>query len=304
MAEVEQHKSAAGEAAHLRTYKEAVVIVTGGASGIGRALAEELAQKGAHAVVLVDRQSTVAEEVATKLRSAGVKAKAYEVDVRDAEKMEQVVKDTVEEYGRLDYIFNNAGTTVGGPLERVSVEDFYYVLDVNVRGVVNGVLAAYPIMKEQGFGHIVNTASLAGLLPNPEGFTPYATSKHAIVGLSTTLRVEAARHGVNVSVVCPGVINTPLLKCGKFGKNLGDIPSEEMDKMWAKYHPMDPNDFAAKALKLVASNKPIIVVPGGPLKMWWFVNRISPSLGLYLTRKKNDKMCKKLAKVIADKQGE
>lgn len=123
----------------------------------------------------------------------GIKAKAYEVDVRDAKKMEEVVKATVEEYGRLDYIFNDAGTVVGGPLEKFSVEDFYYVLDVNTRGVVNGVLAAYPIMKEQGFGHIVNTASVAGLLPNLEGCTPYATSKHAIVGLSTTLRVEAAR---------------------------------------------------------------------------------------------------------------
>lgn len=109
---------------------------------------------------------------------------------------------------------------------------------------------------------------------------------------------------MNVSVVCPGVINTPLLKYGKFGKDVSDIPPEELDKIWAKYHPMDPNDFAAKALKLVAKNTPIIVVPGRPWKMLWFVNRISPSLGLYLTRKKNEKVCKKWAKVIADKQSE
>jgi NAD(P)-dependent dehydrogenase (short-subunit alcohol dehydrogenase family) len=282
-------------AARLRTYKDAVVIITGGASGIGQALAEELSKKGARAVVLVDRQIVLAEEVAGGLRNNGTEAKVYEVDVRDFAEVQRVVNETVESYGHLDFIFNNAGLSVGAPIEEIGVDDFNYVLDVNIRGVTNGVLAAYPIMKRQGFGHIVNTSSIAGLMATGEGFAAYGTSKYAVVGLSVNLRIEAARHGVQVSVLCPGVIDTPILRGGgKYGKDKANIPDEELEKFWAKYHPMDPKLFATKTLGLVAKNKAIIIVPSRPWKMMWFATRLSPSLGLYMARKQNDKMVKVL----------
>jgi short-subunit dehydrogenase len=154
-------------------------------------------------------------------------------------------------------------------------------LDVNLRGVIHGVQAAYPIMLRQGFGHIVNTASMAGLLPTPL-VVGYGATKHAVVGLSTSLRVEAAPAGVRVSVLCPGVIRTPaLIDGGKFGKLLQPVPQETQRDLWEAQRPMDPNRFAEKALRAVARNRAIIIIPWWWRIVWW-VNRLSPSLGLWL----------------------
>ena len=100
---------------------------------------------------------------------------------------------------------------IGGSVNLYSIEDWNQIIDVNLRGVINGIQAAYKIMMEQGFGHIVNTASMAGLMPGP-GNVAYTTTKHAVVGLSKSLRAEAAHRGVRVSVLCPGVIRTPILR--------------------------------------------------------------------------------------------
>jgi NADP-dependent 3-hydroxy acid dehydrogenase YdfG len=137
-------------------------IVTGGASGIGRALAEELAHVGVY-VVVADRQVNLAERVAAGIRANRGAGIATELDVRDPSRFQAVVQATVAEAGRLDYLFNNAGIAVGGEMRDYDLEDWEDVFDVNLRGVCHGILAAYPLMIEQGFGHIVNTASLSGL---------------------------------------------------------------------------------------------------------------------------------------------
>ena len=137
-------------------------------------------------------------------------ATAAVVDVRDASGFQKLVDDTAAEHGRLDYLFNNAGIGIAGEERDVSLEDWNTVLDVDLHGVVHGVRAAYALMVKQGHGHIVNTASLAGLLPSP-GLVPYAMTKHGVVGLSLSLRAEAAEHGVRVTAVCPGVVDTPIL---------------------------------------------------------------------------------------------
>lgn len=242
----------------LRTYRDAVVIVTGAASGIGRALVEELVANGAGVIILIDRQISVAEELAEGLRgNKGIMAEAHEVDVRNFAALKKVVEHTKEKYGRIDFMFNNAAICVAGPLERNLVSDFDTVLDVNIHGTSNGVLAVYPIMIEQRYGHIVNTASVAGLIPRGNKLS-YVVSKHAVVGLSTSLRIEAAIHGVQVSVLCPGFVNTPILDMGLYGKNLTDLPPD----LWQdRMKPIDPGFFAKKALRLVKKNKPIIVIP-------------------------------------------
>ena len=187
----------------------ACAIVTGAASGIGRALAEILAERGVD-VVLADRQLELAEEVAGGIRKRGGTATAQELDVRDCERFDRVVAQTVERSGRLDYLFNNAGIGVSAEIKDYEPADWDDVFDVNLRGVAYGIQAAYPRMIRQGFGHIVNTASMAGLISG--GFmASYTASKHAVVGLSRTLRIEAKQYGVKVSVVCPGVIRTKSL---------------------------------------------------------------------------------------------
>lgn len=269
----------------VRIYRGATAIITGAASGIGRALAEELVGRGCE-VVLADLQIELAEEVAAALRAAGGKATAVRLDVTDHATFEQLVKETVARTGRLDYLFNNAGIShgMGAGARHYRIEDWRRMIDVNVLGVINGVQSAYNLMIDQGFGHIVNTASLAGLVPSA-GTTSYVTTKHAVVGLSHNLRIEGAQLGVRVSVLCPGVIRTPLIEGGVYGRGVEGVTSEMTRKMWEEQKPISAEEFAKKSLDAVARNKGIIVVP----KVWnlfWWLFRLSPSLCLTIATKK------------------
>lgn len=277
----------------IRVFGGATAIVTGGASGIGRALAEELAKRGCE-VVLADRQIELAEEVASGIRTlVGGKATAVNLDVTDFPALQQLVHDSVERTGRLDYMFNNAGIAIGGRVHDYGIQEWNQIIDVNLRGVVNGVQAAYCLMMKQGFGHIVNTASITGLMPTP-GQAPYSMTKHAVVGLSLSLRAEAALLGIRVSVLCPGAIRTPILYGGgKYGKMLRDIPQEKIHQMWERLRPMAPDDFAKKVIDSVAKNKPIIVEPSWYRRLWW-INRLSPSLGIALAQRSFQKRVKEL----------
>jgi NAD(P)-dependent dehydrogenase (short-subunit alcohol dehydrogenase family) len=260
---------------HLRTYDDAVSVITGAASGIGRALARELASRGSE-VVLADIQIELAEAEAARIRAEGGKAQACLVDVTDAGAIEAMLQDTVRRAGRLDYLFNNAGIGIGGAFEMHTLEDWDRIIGVNLRGVIHGVHAAYPIMRAQGFGHIINTSSAGGLVPAP-GVVAYAATKHAVVGLSLSLRMEAAASGIRVSVLCPGVVRTPLLSGGKFGKFYIDLSPEEMSRATERVRPMPPERFARQVLNQVAGNRAIIVVPGWWKLIWW-IYRLSPGL--------------------------
>ncbi len=185
-----------------------VALVTGGTSGIGLELGRQLARRRAR-VVLAGRRLEVALAEAEAIRGAGGQAEALRLDVTDAAAFAAAVQDAARRHGRLDFLFNNAGVALGGAAHTYALEDWERVLAVNLHGVVNGVHAAYPLMIAQGGGHLVNVASLSGLVP---ALGPaYAASKHAVVALSLNLRPEAARFGVRVSVACPGFVDTPLL---------------------------------------------------------------------------------------------
>lgn len=255
-------------------------LITGGASGIGRAIGEAMAERGA-TVVLADRQIDLAKEVAAAICGGGGKAEAAELDVRDASAFVSLAKDVKERHGSIDYFFNNAGIGVGGEVadyDRAAWDD---VLDVNVRGIVYGINAVYPIMVQQGSGHIINTASMAGLIPGP-GMGSYTTSKHAVVGMSKGLRIEAQRHGVRVSALCPGVIRTPILTGGRYGRSVGrKLAEDKMAELWERVRPMNVDAFALEVLKDVARDEPFIIVPRW-WKAMWAVQRLSPKLGLWL----------------------
>jgi NAD(P)-dependent dehydrogenase (short-subunit alcohol dehydrogenase family) len=247
----------------------AVAIVTGGASGIGRAIGEELVRRGSR-VVLADIDAEAAQAAARAMVPAGA-ASGISTDVRDAEAVARLVGDTVAEHGRLDLMFNNAGIATFGEVRDQPLEDWNAMIDVNLRGVVNGVAAAYPVMIRQGFGHIVNTASAAGLAPAPAA-TCYATTKHAVVGLSTSLRAEAARFGVWVSVACPGFIDTPIKHSARL---LNTDRETALKALPVRLHPADA--CARAILHGVERNRPIIVVTGFA-RAGWLLYRLFPRL--------------------------
>jgi NAD(P)-dependent dehydrogenase (short-subunit alcohol dehydrogenase family) len=282
----------------LRTFEGAVAIVTGGASGIGRALAEALARRGAR-VVMADRQFELAGEVAARIRKNGGEADAQEVDVTDFPATKRLVEDTFKALGRLDYVFNNAGIGIIGEARLYELEDWNRVLDINLRGVVHGVQAAYPIMLRQGFGHLVNMASLAGLFPYPL-VVGYCATKHAIVGLSTSLRIEAAAAGVRVSVLCPGPVRTrALVDGGKYGKMLQPIPPQVLKAVTECQRPIRAEQFAEQALHALSRNRGIIVIPSRWKIVWWLY-RLSPSLGCYLGAKGMEIMKRAVERSLAN----
>lgn len=267
-------------------FRGRTAIVTGGASGIGRALGGRLAELGA-TVVLADIDGDAAERAAGEL---GEPAEGRALDVADDGAVKALVDDVADRHGSIDYLFNNAGVSLGGPTHEMTAEHWNRVLDVNLLGVVNGVLAAYPRMIEQGHGHIVNTSSGAGLSP-PPFLTAYSTSKFGVVGLSRALRPEAALHGVKVSVFCPGPVDTPLLDVsgppGLPPTSAQEISGRDFLAIVGQ-KPVPPDGVAQRALELVARNKAIIVVPASA-KTLWYVDRWCPPLGTavlrYMTRR-------------------
>ena len=258
-----------------------VAIVTGGASGIGRALGAALVRRGDQ-VVLADVEGAAAVEVAEQLTALGPgAASAAAVDVRDADAVAALVTDTATRLGRLDLMFNNAGLGIGGPVEELALAHWDRAIDVNLRGVVHGVHAAYPVMLRQRSGHIINTASLAGLLPTP-GSAPYGATKWAVVGLSLSLRGEAAPRGVRVSVVCPGGVDTPILDKG-MPLDLPRVPTAEaidaraVITKFSGGHLYSADALAADVLHGVDRNRAVIVAPR-QARIMWRLMRLSPSL--------------------------
>jgi len=254
----------------LKTYRDKIALITGGASGIGAALSKRLAEAQAE-VWITDCDLEAAEHKARELREVGARVQASAMDVTDAISVAQTVNEIHQQHGRIDYLFNNAGVGAAGEVRDLELDDWERVMSVNFSGVVHGVHAVYPLMLEQGFGHIVNVASGAGLCPRP-GMVPYAASKHAVVGLSMSLRAEAADLGVQVSVACPGYVATQILKRTRFRKLDNEGLQEDVP-----FAPMPADRCAEIILRGVAKNKGLITV--GKMVSWeWWLQRFFPGL--------------------------
>ncbi|HSD10862.1 MAG TPA: glucose 1-dehydrogenase [Candidatus Binatia bacterium] len=198
--------------------KDKVVMVTGAASGIGRATALALAREGAK-LSLSDVDESGGTKTLEAVRGAGGEALFLRADVTDEAQVGAMVAKTVERFGRLDAAFNNAGIENDPkPTTDMTLAVFERVLAVNVRGVFLCMRAEIPAMLRQGKGSIVNTASVAGLLGAP-GLLPYVASKHAVIGMTRTTAAEFTAQGIRVNAVCPGLINTPMLD--RLAANLG-----------------------------------------------------------------------------------
>ncbi len=254
-------------------FADALAIITGGGSGIGAALAAALTARGAR-VIVCDIDAARAQAMVGR----GDAIEGVRVDVTDAAAVTAFVDDIASRHGKLDLIFNNAGISVTGDARDLEIGHWQHVLDVNLMGVVYGTHAAYRVMTRQGSGHIVNIASLAGLIPFPTN-APYAASKHAVVGLSTSLRAEGEALGVKVSAVCPGFIESNIFRDTPFI----NVPRDEILK-GVPFKPMDTDLAATRILQGVARNQAIISFPGYA-RFIWRLYRLWPGLIAFLNRR-------------------
>jgi NAD(P)-dependent dehydrogenase (short-subunit alcohol dehydrogenase family) len=259
----------------------AVAVVTGAASGIGRSLALLLARGGAR-VHVVDRDATGAAAVAEQIRSGGGDAVAHEVDVTDAAAVEALAAEVFAAEGRVDLLFNNAGIGHAGPVAETPLSDWRRVVEVNLMGVVHGAAAFVPRLLEQGRpAHIVNTASLAGLLPNP-GMVPYSTTKAAVVGLSEALDGELAAQGIRVTALCPGIISTDIVRTSIMRGSFAG----ERDRLMGVYarRGTSPDVVARDALAAVRRHRVVAPAPRWQVSPVWLVKRWAPGAARAFTR--------------------
>ena len=254
-------------------------VVTGAGSGIGKALSVALAARGAR-VWLSDIDGDAAREASDDIPQ---ETHAQALDVTEADAVRAHIEDVAQEHGQVDFVFNNAGIGVGGDFRDMNASHFDRSIDVNIRGVVNGILAAYPLMVRQGSGHIISTASAAGLLGLPL-MVPYCMTKHAVVGLTTSLRFEAAEQNVRVSALCPMAIETPLLDTRvsqELGANWRPDIRTYLTKVGGAPYPV--GKFVDYALQQIEKNKGVIVAPfGGRVRIAFA--RLFPGVVARLTR--------------------
>jgi NAD(P)-dependent dehydrogenase (short-subunit alcohol dehydrogenase family) len=239
-----------------------IVVVTGAASGIGREMARAFAARGAD-LALADINRKGLLEVKGELEALERRVYIQVVDVSDAAQVEDFRDNVYREMGRVDILCNNAGVGVGGRMEDISLQDWEWIMGINLWGVIHGCHYFYPRMIEQGGGgHIVNTSSNAGLFPAP-GVTPYCTAKYGVVGFSETLRAEAALHGIGVSVLCPGLVATNITRTARISSGSKTMGPEELLKtMDVFYHRLNhPPDRVARAvIKGINRNRGVILV--------------------------------------------
>jgi len=208
-----------------------VAVVTGAASGIGRALAQHFAAEGMR-LVIADIEAEPLESVAADLREAGSEVEAAVLDVSEAREVEALAERCSARFGGAHVLCNNAGVAAGGPLWEVSLEDWGWIVGVNLFGVIHGIRAFLPRMLASGEeGHIVNTASIAGLV-SPGFLGPYNVTKHAVVTLSETLHAEltASDAKIGVSVLCPGWVQTRLHDSDRNRPGAADAPRDPAEE--------------------------------------------------------------------------
>jgi NAD(P)-dependent dehydrogenase (short-subunit alcohol dehydrogenase family) len=261
-----------------------IAIVTGAASGIGAALAAELVLADYFvAIADIDKQAASLTSERLNAEYPGT-AEFHRVDVRDATAMAELVDRVVVGHGQVDLMVNNAGIAVGGSVSELSVAHWDRAIDVNLRGVVHGVHAALPHMIRQDSGHIVNIASLAGLIPSPN-MSPYTATKHAVVGMTLAMQLDMADTNIKFTVVCPGFVDTPILD----KLNPADLPpvaSNGAARPFAESFPgglYDVSELAQDITAGIEKNETMLVAPTAA-KAAWRSYRTSPSDFMKVTK--------------------
>ncbi|MFH1150680.1 MAG: SDR family NAD(P)-dependent oxidoreductase [Actinomycetota bacterium] len=245
------------------------VVITGAGSGIGRAMALTWADRGC-TVGVSDYNAEGAARTVELIESAGGSADSFCCDVRSEEDLEAMAAHFFERWGRVDVLVNNAGVIDAGTVGEVAMEDWRRVMGTCFWGAVHGCHAFIPRMKRQGGGHIVNVASIAGIISLPEA-APYNTAKAAVVSLSETLRSELAPHRIGVTVVCPSILQTNLLE----GMTVTDEWENDFIRSAFANSRMGADRIAEKVVAAVDSNR-LFVFPQSAAKLARALMRLCP----------------------------
>lgn len=251
-----------------------ITIITGAASGIGKELAIQLFAKG-HKIIGFDIDIE-------GMKSLPIEMDKLQLDVTDYEKVKQNFLAIFQKYGRIDYVFANAGIAVAGEIRDIDISQWQKIINININGVINCATEAYKLMLKQGFGHIVNTASMAGLVPSVT-IGAYSTTKFAIVGFSRVLRAEAKALGIKVSAICPGYIKSNIYDNSTYN----NVKKETV--LGINPFKLVETDLAVSIIiNQVEANKEIIVFPFYGKLMWFLYRNFLPLFSLLNVKILND----------------
>ena len=238
-----------------------VVVITGAAHGLGEATAKTFAARGAK-LALCDIDSEGLREVKGMLVARGAEVVIGTVDVTQASQVEEFSKRVYEEFGQVDVLVNNAGVVLAGRMEDTALEDWQWIVGINMWGVIHCTHFFYPRMLKRGSGHIVNISSGAGLIPLP-ALSAYSGTKSAVLSMTRAWRAEGAMHGIGFTTVCPGVMNTNVKKSIRICTGTGRIPPSQPSKKVNRFLAQkryDPANVAEAIVRAVEKNKSVVPV--------------------------------------------
>ncbi|EDY86056.1 short chain dehydrogenase, partial [gamma proteobacterium HTCC5015] len=241
----------------MSKYANKVALITGAGSGIGRETAYQLAEHGAH-IILVDLNEEGLKATVKGIEEVGRSCEWHVANVARRSDMNSLARKVNKAHGALDILVNNAGIGSAGVFMETSLDTWDTVIDVNVKGVVHGCHYFLPAMVERGGGHVVNLASAAAFAA-PKDMPIYCTSKFAVLGFTESLRAEMAGHGIGVSAICPGLINTPIVSSTVYEGKLAE-GGRARDKAVALYKKRNypPEKVAASILHAIDKNKGVV----------------------------------------------
>ena len=247
-------------------------VITGASSGLGKAYALAWARRGWR-IGVVDIETAEGERTLEEVERLGGRGEFYRCDVRDLEEVQAMAGHFFASWGGVGVLVNNAGVFGAGAVGEIPIDDWRRIIDVNFWGVVHGCHAFIPLMKEQGNGHIVNTASAGGVISTPET-APYNSSKAGVIAVSETIRTELSAHGIGVTVVCPTFVDTRLLSSMTVTP---DTPIKDISRIAFEHNRMDAGEIAEKVVRAVEKNR-LYVFPQLSSKVLWANKRLFPGL--------------------------
>jgi NAD(P)-dependent dehydrogenase (short-subunit alcohol dehydrogenase family) len=254
--------------------KNSIAVVTGAASGIGRALAVKLAQEKIAGLAISDINETGLRETANLVAASGVKCTTHTVNVADREQMRLFADQVAEKHGGASHLINNAGVALIGDFEDISLEDFEWLMGINFWGVVYGAKFFLPILKQQPAAHIVNLSSIFGIIA-PPGQTAYSSSKFAVRGFTESLRHELEGTNVFVSSVHPGGIKTSIAKSAKIGAGTDQLEKELGVEFFDKAS-INTSEYAAETIVRGIKAKRARIIVGGDARVLSLIQRLFP----------------------------